>query len=163
MKRLVLMRHAKSSWASPGLRDHDRPLNERGRRSAKALGDWIRANNIFVNQVLVSSSTRTLETLRLLELECEREVLDSLYHADHSAMMSALNSATGQTVLMLGHNPGIAYFAHRLVSAPPNHPRFDDYPTCATLVAQFDIDGWSDLQPGQGKATAFVIPRELIE
>jgi phosphohistidine phosphatase len=63
---------------------------------------------------------------------------------------------------MLGHNPGIAEFAASLVTAPPAHERFDDYPTGATLVVRFEIDHWADLRPGTGAAQQFVIPREMI-
>jgi len=163
MRRLVLMRHAKSSWDDPAQGDHDRPLNGRGKRSAKALGNWLRAQTIFIDQALVSSSTRTRETFQRLNVECERVFLERLYHAGPADMFDILRSATGQTVLMLGHNPGIAWFARDLVKRPPNHPRFHDYPTCATLVVTFDIDAWSDLQPRQGQSQAFVIPRELTD
>src|SRR6056297_2318257 len=76
MRRLVLMRHAKSSWGDPGLDDHDRPLNKRGKQSAKALGDWLRAQTIVVDQALVSSSVRTVETMQRLKVDCDRQVLD---------------------------------------------------------------------------------------
>jgi phosphohistidine phosphatase len=75
--------------------------------------------------------------------------------------MRILAQATGDCVLMLGHNPGIAEFAAQLVRTPPDHPRFRDYPTCATLVARFDIDSWSALEPHNGTVLDFVIPREL--
>ncbi|MEO1140453.1 MAG: histidine phosphatase family protein [Pseudomonadota bacterium] len=163
MRRLVLMRHAKSSWDDPRMEDHDRPLNGRGKRSAKALGDWLRKKNIFVDQALVSSSERTRETFRRLKIECDRTYLDRLYHAGPDDMMDVLKGAVGQTVLMLGHNPGIAWFAQDVVATVPDHPRFHDYPTCATLVATFDIDAWRDVKPGQGQVDAFVIPRELTE
>ncbi|WP_420557220.1 SixA phosphatase family protein [Roseovarius sp.] len=164
MRRLVLMRHAKSSWGDPGLDDHDRPLNKRGKLSAKALGDWLRAQTIVVDEALVSSSVRTVETLQRLKVDCDRQVLDQLYHAGSGDMLKALKTrATGQTVLMLGHNPGIAWFARDLMLAQPDHPRFEDYPTGATLVARFDIDDWNTLQPGTGRFEAFVTPRDLIE
>ena len=76
-------------------------------------------------------------------------------------MLRVLRKATGDTVLMLGHNPGIGWFAQTLVAVPPPHPRFFDYPTCATLVAEFDIDRWEEVGTGTGKAVDFVIPREL--
>ena len=164
MRRLVLMRHAKSSWGDPGLDDHDRPLNKRGKRSADALGDWLRKQTIVVDEALVSSSARTVETLQRLGIDCDRQVLDQLYHAGSGDMLKALKTrATGQTVLMLGHNPGIAWFARDLMLAQPDHPRFEDYPTGATLVARFDIDDWNALQPGTGRFEAFVTPRELTE
>ncbi|WP_428513340.1 SixA phosphatase family protein [Roseovarius sp.] len=164
MRRLVLMRHAKSSWGDPGLDDHDRPLNKRGKLSADALGNWLRSQTIVVDEALVSSSARTVETLQRLGIDCDRQVLDQLYHAGSGDMLKALKTrATGQTVLMLGHNPGIAWFARDLMLAQPDHPRFEDYPTGATLVARFDIDDWNALQPGTGRFEAFVTPRDLTE
>lgn len=162
MKRLILMRHAKSSWNDPLQSDHDRPLNGRGRRSATALGDWVRAQGYAVDQALVSTATRTRETFDRLALDCEATYLERLYHAGAHNMQAALLAATGDCVLMLGHNPGIAWFAHSLVSRMPDHPRFDDYPTCATLVAAFDIADWRELRAGTGAAEAFVIPRDLM-
>ena len=163
MRRLVLMRHAKSSWDDPTLEDHDRPLNKRGKRSAKALGDWLRAQTIVVDEALVSSSARTRETFQHLKIECDRQILENLYHAGPDDMLKILKSATGQTVLMIGHNPGISWFAKDLMATPPEHSRFDDYPTGGTLVARFDIPDWNALTLGTGQLEAFVIPRELTE
>lgn len=161
MRRLVLMRHAKSSWDDPTLEDHDRPLNKRGIRSAKALGDWLRERTIVVDEALVSSSARTRETFRHLKVECDRQFPERLYHADPDDMLKLLKSATGQTVLMIGHNPGISWFAKDLMATTPFHPRFEDYPTGATLVARFDIPDWNALTLRTGQLEAFVIPREL--
>lgn len=161
MKRLILMRHAKSSWGEPELSDHARPLNGRGKRSAEALGDWLRQRNFTPDQILSSSSTRTRETFAKLGLNGDVQWLDRLYHADPDDILRALRQATGQTVLVLGHNPGIAEFAQDIVEKAPDHPRFDDYPTGATLVAEFDIDDWSLLEMGTGRTLAFVVPREL--
>ncbi|MFN3209209.1 MAG: SixA phosphatase family protein [Roseovarius sp.] len=164
MRRLILMRHAKSSWADPGQDDHDRPLNKRGKRSAKALGDWLRSRTIVVDEALVSSSVRTVETLQKLRIDCDRQVLDRLYHAAPDDMLKVLRKrASGQTVLMLGHNPAIAALAHDLMADRPDHDRFEDYPTGATLVARFDISAWKDLKPGTGQFEAFVVPRDLTE
>ena len=158
---LVLMRHAKSSWDDPTLPDHDRPLNGRGRRSAAVLGDWLRAGDIVPDQCLTSTARRTLETFEGLRLDIAAEPVAALYHAAPETMLAVLQEATGRTVLMLGHNPGIADFAHRLVRRAPDHPRFIDYPTCATLVARFDGDDWSEVGFAGGEAVHFVIPREL--
>lgn len=161
MKRLVLMRHAKSDW-SRELADHDRPLNRRGHRSARALGDWLRENGHLPDEVLCSTATRTRETLDGLALPETRTSFERpLYHADPETMLAVLKEALGDTVLMLGHNPGIGEFAADLVTEPPRHPRFDDYPTCATLVVDFVIDGWDALKLGTGIPRAFTIPREL--
>jgi phosphohistidine phosphatase len=161
MKDLILMRHAKSDWGSPLLHDHTRPLNKRGQRSATALGDWLRAQDLIPDQILCSSSARTQETCARLRLPLAPDLHDALYLAEVPDMLGVLRGATGARVLMLGHNPGIAEFAASLVATPPAHERFDDYPTGATLVARFEIGDWADLMPGTGAVLHFVIPREL--
>ncbi len=163
MKRLILMRHAKSSWGQPGLDDHERPLNRRGRRAAGALGSWLKSSNYIPDQILSSTSARTKETCALLGFDSPKNFLDSLYLAGPGRMLEELRKASGSVVLMLGHNPGIAFFAGDLVAATPDHPRFSDFPTCATLVVDFQIDDWADLKPGTGQLKAFVIPKELTD
>ena len=163
MKTLILMRHAKSSWDDLALPDHERPLNSRGRRSATLLGDWLRAKGHLPDQVISSDSLRTRETFERLNLGMGAEFIPALYHADPLVMLSVLKQATGDSVLMLGHNPGIARFAADLVMSAPAHWRFAQYPTCATMVAQFELDHWSKLRWGAGKLIDFVIPRELPE
>jgi len=162
-RRLILMRHAKSSWGDPTQPDHARPLNGRGQRSATALGDWLRARGYLPDQVLSSSSVRTRETFDRLGLDAPAQFSDALYHASPATMLKALRAATGQTVLMLGHNPGIATFAHSLVATPPAHERFADCPTGATLIADFAITAWGDLTPGIGQTVDFIIPRALTD
>jgi phosphohistidine phosphatase len=161
MKTLILMRHAKSSWNDPDLADHERPLNDRGRKSARLLGDWLRRKGHLPDQVLTSDSVRTRETLIGLRLEAPTKVTRKLYHADPATMASVLRQASGDRVLMLGHNPGIAEFAAYILRVPPSEPQFFRYPTCATLVARFPYAAWSELQWSQGEALDFVVPRDL--
>lgn len=159
--RLILMRHAKSSWDDPRQADHDRPLNKRGRRSAKAIGDRLRARGNVPDLALSSTSTRTRETFDRLRLPCPVDYLPTLYLAEPAAILDALQSAGGQTVLLLGHNPGIAEFAARLVTHPPMHDRFHDYPTCATLIVEFPEKTWAAVRFGTAAPVDFVIPKEL--
>jgi len=161
-RTLILTRHAKSSWDSPVTDDHDRPLNERGIKSAKALGDWMRSSGWLPDQVISSTSKRTRETFAGLGLTTKAEFTDTLYHATHNQMLRVLSQATGKTVLMLGHNPGIADFAEELTATPPDHPRFHDYPTGATLVLQFDIQSWDRVSWGGGTVLDFIVPRDLL-
>ena len=70
---------------------------------------------------------------------------------------------SGETVLMLGHNPGIAGFAQHVVRHGPDHARFYDYPTCATAVIRFNITNWADVTWRSGAVLGFTIPRELLE
>ena len=159
--RLILTRHAKSDWDDPSVPDHDRPLNARGRRSARALGDWLASRGYDPEEVLCSSSRRTaetwdcaadavFETLPVLRIE------PALYHADPATMLRVLQSATAPTVMMIGHNPGIAAFAAMLPAQPPLDPQFRSYPTAATLVVDFHAEDWAEVRPGQGSVRDFV-------
>lgn len=160
-KRLILMRHAKSSWEHFGP-DHDRPLNKRGYTSAPAIGGWLRENTFIPDAILSSSAKRTRETCDGLGFDVPARFERSLYLADPDTMLSELRSETAKCVLMLGHNPGIAAFAEMLVSEQPDHSRFFDYPTCATTVMDFAINTWKSLEYGTGQIQGFVVPRELL-
>ena len=163
MKRLILMRHAKSDWSAGARGDHDRPLNDRGRRGAAALGDWLRGEGLTPDAVLCSSATRTRETLAGLGLPdgVPVDFTRDLYLATHDDMLQVLRGATGDCVLVLGHNPGISIAACELPADLPDHPRFEAFPTGATLVVDFDIDDWRDADWGTGRARQFTVPRDL--
>jgi phosphohistidine phosphatase len=77
-------------------------------------------------------------------------------------MLAVLRHATADTVMMIGHNPGIAEFAHRLVSKTPVSPEFRKYPTGATLVVDFAEESWSEVSFGQGVTVDFIVPREIV-
>ena len=163
--RLILTRHAKSDWTEPTGGDHARPLNPRGRKAAPRMGRWLAAQGVVPGEALVSTAARTRETWALMAPELPGapapRYLDALYHAGPDVMLRALQTAEAETVLMLGHNPGIAAFARWLLEDPPKHPRFADYPTCATLIARFDVADWGAVGPAAGTALAFAVPRDL--
>ncbi|WP_293573045.1 histidine phosphatase family protein [Phaeobacter sp.] len=159
---LILTRHAKSAWNTAAPSDHARPLTKRGRHSAVALGSWLRNIGQIPDQVISSSSQRTRETSELMALDAPAIFIERLYHASAEILFQVLREAEHPKVQILGHNPGIAAFAHSLLRVPPDHPRFDDYPTGATLVARFDITRWSDLSWSSGTAVDFAVPRELL-
>ncbi|KIN70638.1 Phosphoglycerate mutase [Sulfitobacter noctilucae] len=163
MKRLILMRHAKSDWSEGPSSDHDRPLNARGRQAATALGDWLRDHDVLPDQMLSSSAARTKETFERLELPTQTEVsfLRPLYLASEDTILNTLKTAQGDTVLMIGHNPGIAMMAQGICTKAPDHPHFMPYPTGATLVAEFDIDEWSNATWGKANARHFTVPRDF--
>lgn len=159
--RLILTRHAKSDWDDPALPDHDRPLNGRGRRSARALGDWLASRGYDPEEVLCSSSKRTHETWdrvaeAVFETRPELRVEPALYHASPDLMLKILQTAKAPTVMMIGHNPGIAEFAAMLPARPPLDPQFRRYPTAATLVVDFQTDNWADIRAGDGSVRDFV-------
>lgn len=162
--RLIVMRHAKSAWDDPDQADHDRPLNDRGRRAAPVIGAWLRAQGYLPDQVLVSSARRTLETLAGLGLGAVPALaLPDLYHAHPAMLLAALRQhGQGSSVLLLGHNPGLSDFVTRIVASPLDHPRFADMPTGAVMVADLPGSIWRDTDFGQAVARAFITPRDLM-
>jgi phosphohistidine phosphatase len=165
--RLLLLRHAKSSWADAGIRDHDRPLNDRGRRAAVAMGEHLRTRNWQPDVVLCSSARRTCETAALLDLPPSAELVveHDLYLADPDTVLHRIRAVDDRagTVLVIGHNPTMHEVAFDLVrDGDPDALRRmgEKYPTGALAV--FDVDGvWLALAPGRAHLAAFVTPREL--
>jgi len=165
--RLILVRHAKSSWNDPGQDDHDRPLNAPGRDAAPRIGTWLAANGHIPAEVVASTARRTIETWELMAPslgECTLMRRDpALYHAPPERMLEVLNNCAASPVLMLGHNPGIGAFAGRLLRVPPDNARFATYPTCATLVAEFDAEEWSEVGFHSGRIVDFVTPKQITD
>jgi phosphohistidine phosphatase len=163
--RLILTRHAKSSWDDPRLDDHDRPLNGRGRKSAALIGAWLRRQGHVPDAVLVSGARRTVDTWGQMAPDMPADItmrsVPALYHAGPQTMLNVLRTAVPPAVMLIGHNPGIAEFAQRLVSTAPDHPRFTDYPTAATTVMDFDIDAWPDADWRGATVVEFTVPRDL--
>lgn len=165
-KRLILTRHAKSSWDDPLLADHARPLNDRGIAASADLGGWLASRGYLPDQVLCSDSLRTRETWSRIAAALpgapDADLKPALYHAGPDVMLAVLRHAAGDCVMMVGHNPGIAEFAHRLVSRAPISPEFQRYPTGATLVADFPVDNWAEVAFGTAAVLDFIVPRELV-
>ncbi len=168
MKRLILVRHAKSSWANSDLPDKDRPLNERGRGAAGKIGRWLSRKGYQPQQVISSDALRCRETWEIAagELAPVADVRFErlLYLASADEIFDVLRTANADDVLLLGHMPGIGDFVRRLRrDPPPFHDMFQKYPTAATTVLEFRTDIWDDLQMGTGVFLDYVIPRDLNE
>lgn len=162
-RRLILIRHAKSSWENFYADDHARVLNERGVKSAEAMGQWLASEGYIPDVIATSDAMRTLQTTKLIKrgmgTSPATHEVGALYHAAPQTMIDVARAFADQTVAIIGHNPGIAMMADMLVETPPDHPRFDDYPTCATTIMDFADDHWC--LAGQGQVAAFQIPRDL--
>ncbi len=166
MKRLILIRHAKSSWSSGASGDKTRPLNERGHAAAAKIGGWLKTQGFAPDQVRASNATRCAQTWegisQALGTTPDVQFTDALYLAGPETMLANLQTASSDTVLMLGHMPGIGAFARDLRrDPPPAHEVFRKYPTGAVTVLEFKTDSWADVQMGTGKFTAYTTPRSL--
>ena len=164
--RLILLRHAKSDYP-PGVPDHDRPLNERGRRDAAAAGAWIAEHRDELLDgsvvVLVSSAVRAQQTWALIAqhlTDLPSVTEPRLYEAACSTLMSVAHSSGADTVLVVAHNPTIQETASFL--AAQGDPGLLDrvrskYPTCGLAVLDLSAeDPWAG---GSARLAAFEIPR----
>lgn len=169
MRQLLLLRHAKSSWDDPGLSDHSRPLNARGRAAAGAMRQAMLGLSLSPDVVLVSSARRTLQTLEALEPWGEMpliEPMDALYLATAPELLRILNGVaeTARSVMIIGHNPGLHELAVMLTGGardPADARRLaEGYPTGA--LAEFSVPGpWRSLAAGGARLHRFLCPRDL--
>lgn len=171
MLRLLLLRHAKSSWDDPHQSDHERPLNKRGIKAAPAMGQFIADNGLTPDLVLCSSATRARQTMQLATAKFAKKpeirILDPLYAFGgfHTPLNIIRNEAKSEKTLMLvGHNPTMEDLAQELTGSGNSALRalmYEKYPTAALAVIDFDIPAWRDLQTGIGALVRFVRPRDL--
>lgn len=167
MKRLVLVRHAKSSWDDPTLRDRDRPLAPRGRKAAKRMARWARKHDIRPQLVVCSSAVRARETLtRMLPGLGEPEVWIevTLYAASTETLLQRVRSLPDEVddAMLVGHNPGLMGLVLLLSAAgPPRDRAAVNVPTGALAVLETGADRWSGISPGTATLATFVVPRDL--
>ena len=163
--KLIITRHAKSTWDSPYLNDHDRPLAKRGKRASDAIGRWLADQEHIPRTVLCSTSKRTRQTWSRIE-RCIPRMYDirfesNLYHGGAESILKALSTVDDSPVLILGHNPGIGIFASEILQTQPIHTDFWRFPTAATLVCDVPVNEWKQIKFGYGRLINFVVPRDL--
>lgn len=171
MKTLTLFRHAKSGWDSPVSRDFDRPLNARGVKGAKLMGDFARAQNLAWDHVVSSPAVRCTETLdgfwdgygRILHPNWDRRI----YLASGVTLLDVvhdMDDADG-SILMCGHNPGLEDLTLMLVPDAKGDLLRDELeeklPTAALVELAFETDHWRDVKEGSAKLVRFTRPRDL--
>lgn len=148
MKRLTLVRHAKSSWDDSNLEDRDRPLSERGERDAPYMGGRLRARKARPSLIVSSPATRALQTARIIaaELGYPAEFLQ-IEHALYLAGVSELRHVIGAQdercadLMVVGHNPGLTELANALMG----EPWIDNLPTGGVVAIDFDTTRWTAL------------------
>ncbi len=162
MKTLLLMRHAKSDWKQPGLSDHDRPLNARGRQAAPRMAQKLSESGLRAEVILASSAVRVQETVELVQehWSVDAEVLTrpTLYLASPLQIMSEVQSLhdSWHNAMVIAHNPGLAALVSHLTGQNL------DMPTAAVAVFQFDVDQWSQVSmSGSPVLVDFWKPRDL--
>jgi len=165
-RRLVLLRHAKSDW--PDVADHERPLAKRGRRDAPVAGRWLGRSGYTPDAVVCSTARRARETWDLAAgglaeatgatppVRYEPRVYDATVLG--LLMLVREFPDEDRTVLIVGHNPGLAELAVGLAAAPPEPP--SAFPTAAIAVLGLAGD-WADAGPGEARVLAFAVPADM--
>ncbi len=168
MKSLTLLRHAKSGWDDPVVRDFDRPLNAKGRRAAGIVGQHLKREGLAFDHVVASPAVRVAETLAALAdgyggaLSINED--KRVYLASASTLLDVIHDLpeTAGTALLVGHNPGLEDLVLWLVPAGAENRELveEKYPTAT--IAELSFDGeWRALVPGGAALARFVRPRDL--
>jgi phosphohistidine phosphatase len=167
VKRLFLLRHAKSSWDDPGLDDRDRPLAPRGRRASELIAGHLRREGIAPSLVLCSSARRTRQTLERVIPALDASdvsIEDGLYGASSGGLLERLREVPEdiESVMLVGHQPAIQELALDLAGDGAELARVRaQFPTAALATLLFAGD-WSELGPGSAELVAYVKPKELV-
>ncbi|MCJ2137220.1 histidine phosphatase family protein [Methylobacterium sp. J-026] len=168
MRRLILLRHAKSDRPA-GVADRERPLNPRGRRAAPAVGARLAQDGLRPDLALVSTAQRTRETWAAMAAalgDPETRWQPEIYEAPAHRILAVIGAApdTAATVMVVGHNPGLGDLAADLAGEGPRDARNRlalEFPTAAYVVIDFDTERWAEIAPGQGRLDRFVRPRDI--
>jgi phosphohistidine phosphatase len=174
VKRLLLLRHAKAVPGGAGIEDHERALMPRGRDDAARMGRYIARNGFTPEIVLASTSARTTETVEEASAHlagtARVDYLEPLYLAEPEVILSIVRLAPDkvESVMVVGHNPGLEQVATLLAREPVKRrerDRFDlleeKFPTAALAVLEFDVARWRDVAAGEGALRDFVRPRDI--
>ncbi len=162
MKKLFLIRHAKSSWEDHILSDHDRPLSDRGRKDAPIVADILKSKNVLPDLILSSTARRALKTAKILSTilnyPIENIVTDStIYEATTQNLLDVICKIdeAHKTVFLFGHNPAITVLANLL-----GDKFIDNMPTCAVAELELTVNSWKNIEADCGKLISFEYPKK---
>jgi phosphohistidine phosphatase len=173
MLKLILMRHAKSSWSDKSLDDSSRPLSQRGRKAAPLVGRSLADLRMLPDHVACSPAKRTRETLQLalgaMGVKPTVEYTDELYaFGDGTPYLAAIRRqpSAAKTLMLVGHNPSTQSLAIRLCLGSVGETfeaMIRKFPTAGVAVISLPVDSWADVEDGDGSLEAFLTPRMLEE
>ena len=178
MRRLMLLRHAKTEHDAPSGHDHDRRLDDRGRRDAAVIGDWIGRHPPIPDAVLVSTAVRAHQTWEIASeamkdalgepaQQPQVELLDELYGAEPTRLLKIIRMVEvndPKRLMLIGHNPGMHELALMLTGsgdASAKKAIEDNLPTAGLAILDFAIDEWSEVAFRRGKLVRFTSPKLL--
>ena len=161
MKKIIIIRHGKSTWDNPQLRDFDRPLNERGRQDAPKIGQRLAGRSLMPDKFVSSPAKRAITTAFAIaeEIGFPKDEINqdpNLYGATASDLLQVLAGLddTEKLVFLVGHNPGLTDFINSYMGYP-----LQTLPTCGICCADFKINSWSEIFQKNGTLIFFDSPR----
>jgi len=162
MKRLVLMRHAKSSWDQPDLPDFDRPLNKRGKRDAPLMASRLRELGKKPDLILTSPAVRAISTAIVVAEEFgipKKKIVENnnIYLASADELLEILRGLddSRNRVLLCGHNPGMTKLCNLLADL-----NIDNIPTCGVACLEMAIDSWAELKQASATLVYLEYPKK---
>jgi phosphohistidine phosphatase len=162
LKRLTLVRHAKSDWGDPRLEDFERPLNARGERDAPEMARRLRESGPRPTLIITSPAVRALATAkafaRVLDYPARKiRHADDAYLATPGTLLEVVRRLGGRSghVMLFGHNPGISGFAALLAGEDD----LGEVPTAAVVSLEVRLRDWKDLDPGAAKRVLYDYPK----
>ena len=170
MLTLSLLRHAKSSWSDPRLKDFERPLNDRGDTAAPRMGAFMARRGIRPDLILCSTAVRARQTLNLVlpHLKGAPELIyeDALYLASSATMLKRLHRVGVEVshAMIVGHDPGMHTMAVELAGSGNGDDLrrlAEKFPTAGLAVIVFDVDAWRAVHWGSGRLKLFTAPKRL--
>jgi phosphohistidine phosphatase len=174
MRRLILLRHAKTEHDAPSGRDRDRRLDERGHQDAAGIGAWLARRPLFPDLVLVSPAVRASQTWELVWAAMKDnapppqvDFLQELYGADPGQLLQSIRNASAsdpKQLMLVGHNPGLHELALALTGsgdAAARQALAENLPTSGLAVFEFAGDDWNDVAFRHGQLVVFVSPKLL--
>jgi phosphohistidine phosphatase len=172
MRRLILLRHAKTEPDAASGKDRDRRLDDRGHEDAATIGGWLAGHDLGPDIALISTATRAQQTWAILSAQLpadpppQVENLQDLYGAGPAVMLQIIREAPSDAkrLMLVGHNPGLHELAlgligHQPQSAPATMP--GNLPTSGILVIDFATDDWSQVGFGDGLLEFYTSPKLL--
>jgi phosphohistidine phosphatase len=169
MRRLMLLRHAKSDWPE-GTDDHQRPLAKRGRETSPLIGIYMAQKGLMPDLAIVSTARRAKETWKRARPAFKHDIVQRneprIYNASAKAILDVINETAPdvKVLLLVGHNPGLQDLALKLIgkgSQSDLSRLHRKYPTAGLVVIDFDVKRWRDVSDGLGRLEWFETPKSI--
>jgi phosphohistidine phosphatase len=161
LKKLIIIRHSKSSWKNANLSDFERPLNKRGNYDAQLISDFLSNLIQEIDMLHSSSSERTRETAAYFidKIKIKKCVFDqSLYHISSENLLNIIRAYDNSlnSAMIIAHNPGLTNFVNTLTDL-----NLWNLPTTGLVIINFNVDSWEEIQNSSAEVFCRKFPKEL--